>query len=134
LHARPTFPTDRDEQVASHTDNHKSIKTFFGLKKGKEETGGQSQTSKPAPSAKDIFWPEEFLVPDLPQARIWTYGYSADVIGGFFTANNKNSISQHGRDFAVRLEREIDNEVCLFPSRLLSEPDDWIGSDRVRSA
>jgi predicted nucleic acid-binding Zn ribbon protein len=42
---------------------------------------------------------------------VWTYGYKADVIGGLFQANNKNSISQHGRDLSVRLEREIDNEV-----------------------
>jgi hypothetical protein len=46
---------------------------------------------------------------------VWTYGYNADVIGGLFQANNKNSISQHGRDLSVRLEREIDNEVGCQP-------------------
>ena len=50
------------------------------------------------------------MVPDIPQARVWTYGYNADVIGGFFQSNNQNSISQHGRNLAVRLEREIENE------------------------
>jgi hypothetical protein len=50
-------------------------------------------------------------VPDLPRARIWTYGYNADVVGGLFQANNKNGVSQHGRDLAVKLDREIDNEV-----------------------
>lgn len=67
------------------------------------------QTSTSPPS--DIFWPEEYLVSDLPQARIWTYGYNADVIGGLFQANNKNSVSQHGRDLAAWLERDIDNEA-----------------------
>lgn len=62
----------------------------------------------------DIFWPEEYLVADLPQARIWTYGYNADVIGGLFQVNNKNSVSQHSRDLAVQLEREIDNEVGIL--------------------
>ena len=47
---------------------------------------------------------------------MWTYGYNADVIGGLFQANNKNSISQHGRDLSVRLEREIDNEVACQPA------------------
>jgi hypothetical protein len=42
---------------------------------------------------------------------VWTYGYNADVIGGLFQANNKNSISQDGRDLSVRLELEIDNGV-----------------------
>ncbi|TIA54020.1 hypothetical protein D6C77_07914 [Aureobasidium pullulans] len=57
-----------------------------------------------------VFWPEEYLAADIPQACVWTYGYSADVIGGLFQANNKNSISQHGRDLSVRLERKVDNE------------------------
>jgi len=81
------------------------------MKKSKGKTGDKSQTSTPIPS--DTFWPEEYLVPDLPQARIWTYGYNADVIGGLFGANGTNSVSQHGRDLAVRTEREIENEVMM---------------------
>ena len=60
-----------------------------------------------------LFWLEEFLTGDVPDARVWTYGYNADVIGGLFQANNKNSVSQHGRDLAVKLEREIENEVTI---------------------
>jgi hypothetical protein len=41
---------------------------------------------------------------------VWTYGYNADVIG-IFQTNNKNSVSQHGRDLAIRLDREVENEV-----------------------
>ena len=60
-----------------------------------------------------VFWPEEFLTSDVPEARVWTYGYDADAIGGLFQAN-KNSVSQHGQDLAVKLEREIENKVgCL---------------------
>lgn len=55
-------------------------------------------------------------------------------MGGFFQANNKNSVSQHGRDFVVRLEREIENEV--FPtqqrSQLLVKLTGVVGSNRVR--
>ncbi|KFY18132.1 hypothetical protein V492_00124 [Pseudogymnoascus sp. VKM F-4246] len=101
-HRRSTSTTGRNEDTDTHTEKHKNIKTFFGLKKSTKETDGKRQTSTTSPS--DIFWPEEYLVPDLPQARIWTYGYNADVIGGLFQANNQNSVSQHGRDFAVRSE------------------------------
>jgi hypothetical protein len=66
-------------------------------------------------SPTTVFWPEEYLAADIPQACVWTYGYNADVIGGLFQANNKNSISQHGRDLSVRLEREIDNGVGCQP-------------------
>ncbi|KFZ20076.1 hypothetical protein V501_00302 [Pseudogymnoascus sp. VKM F-4519 (FW-2642)] len=103
-----TSTTGRIEGTDTRTDNHKNIKTFFRLKKSKRETDDKRQTSFSPLS--DIFWPEEYLASDLPQARIWTYGYNADVIGGLFQANNQNSVSQHGRDFAVRLERDIDNE------------------------
>ncbi|KAG9514269.1 hypothetical protein KCU93_g9818, partial [Aureobasidium melanogenum] len=63
-----------------------------------------------SPSQATVFWPEEYLAADISQACVWTYGYNADIIGGLFQANNKNSISQHGRDLSVRLEREVDNE------------------------
>ena len=60
---------------------------------------------------QEVFWPEDYLAKDICEARVWTYGYNADVIGGLFQANNKNSVSGHGRDLAVRLERDIGNEV-----------------------
>ncbi|RYP33538.1 hypothetical protein DL767_004713 [Monosporascus sp. MG133] len=67
-----------------------------------------NETSEESPNK--VFWPDEYLTQDIPEARVWTYGYNADAIGGLFQANNKNSVSQHGRDFAVRVEREIRNE------------------------
>lgn len=68
----------------------------------------------PEPTEDKIFWPADLLAQDLPQARIWTYGYNADVLAGMFQMNNKNSISQHGRDLAARFERDVDNDVRLF--------------------
>ncbi|KUJ20834.1 uncharacterized protein LY89DRAFT_682496 [Mollisia scopiformis] len=107
-HLRSTFTSGRNEDTEARIDEHRNIKSFFRLKKSKKGKNNQGQTSTSIPA--DIFWPEEYLVHDLPQARIWTYGYNADVIGGLFQANNKNSASQHGRDLAVQLDREIDNE------------------------
>jgi hypothetical protein len=117
---RSTSTTGRNEDTDARINEHKNIKSFFKLKKSKKEKNNQGQTSTSIPT--DIFWPEEYLVPDLPQARIWTYGYNVDVIGGLFQANNKNSVSQHGRDLVVQLNREIDNEV-YYSLYTLSEPD-----------
>jgi len=64
-----------------------------------------------------LFWPDEYLTEDIPEARVWTYGYNADTIGGFFQANNKNSVSQHGQDLLVKVEREIENEVAALLPR-----------------
>ncbi|KAM0817164.1 hypothetical protein AB5N19_02967 [Seiridium cardinale] len=83
------------------------LKTLFksdrssGTNKDTEEQG-ESSTRK-------VFWPRDYLVPDLPVARVWTYGYNADVIGGIFEGNNQNSVSQHGRDLQAKLERDLDN-------------------------
>ncbi|KAK7210889.1 hypothetical protein V2G26_018067 [Clonostachys chloroleuca] len=75
------------------------------LKSGKTTSTSPSEAgNQPKP-----FWPEEFLSRDLPDARIWTYGYNADVIQGMFQAGNRNSISQHGRDLSAQFERDINN-------------------------
>ena len=64
-----------------------------------------------------VFWPRDYSAQDLPQARVWTYGYDAGIISGVFQANNKNSVSQHGRDLAIKFERDIDNEVILCTAK-----------------
>ena len=61
-----------------------------------------------------LFWPHDYLAKDIPQARVWTYGYNADVFEGFFQASNKDSVSKLGENLRVRLERELDNEVDLI--------------------
>jgi len=79
------------------------FKSIFKPKSSRAETEQLDQPSK-------IFWPKEYLVEDLPDARVWTYGYDADAIGGLFQAKNKNSISKHGNDLKVKVEREVENE------------------------
>ena len=113
-----TAPATGSKPSGAHgideTKRHKSPKFLFNSvfkpqASASPPTGtGQSQASS---YSSKIFWPEQYLAPDIPQARIWTYGYNADVIGGLFQANSGNSISQHGRDLGVRLERDIGNEV-----------------------
>lgn len=107
-HPRDTWST-KPPASSPDCDNsiikQKNFKNFFGLKTSR----GKAHHEAHIPAR--IFWPEAYLAHDLPDARIWTYGYNADVIGGVFQSNNKNSISQHGRDLAVKLEREIDNQV-----------------------
>ncbi|CAP65379.1 uncharacterized protein PODANS_6_8850, partial [Podospora anserina S mat+] len=49
-----------------------------------------SNTTEESPNK--LFWPDEYLTQDIPEARVWTYGYNAEVIGGLFQANNKNSV------------------------------------------
>src|SRR5437763_235031 len=123
--APPDTNADTEAKASSDTTGHKrgGLKSLFGLQRAKAKSTETGTSS-------NVFWPEQYLVPDIPSARVWTYGYNADVIGGLFQSNNKNSVSQHGRDLAVRLEREIDNEVFLgIGFRQHSAANCCIGSD-----
>ncbi|KAJ2987975.1 hypothetical protein NUW58_g4219 [Xylaria curta] len=64
-------------------------------------------------SNETIYWPADLLPSVVPRAKIWTYGYNADVHVGFFQANNKNSILEHGNDFMMKVERALRDELVL---------------------
>ena len=99
------------------SSKRKTFRSFFEAKPAISTT--DDKKSEESSASRKLFWPKDYLTQDIPQARVWTYGYNADVIGGLFQANNKNSVSQHGRDLAVRVEREIGNGVALHFSTLV---------------
>ncbi|KAI9715644.1 MAG: hypothetical protein M1812_005796 [Candelaria pacifica] len=107
-HPFETWASDRQADEKQASSRRMNIKSLFKFTK---HPGESSSTQKRTSSRQQrVFWPYDYLIKDISQARVWTYGYNADVIGGLFQANNKNSVSGHGRDLAVRLERHIDNE------------------------
>lgn len=116
-HPKETWATPAAGTQSSNgkaAKKHHGIRSFFTTNKKQPEVPPDeaSTHSHGTDSGSDqtIFWIEDFLPRDIPNARILTYGYNADVIG-LFQANNKNSVSQHGRDLKAKLERELDNEV-----------------------
>jgi hypothetical protein len=57
-------------------------------------------------------WQRDFLPAIIPNARIITYGYDADVVS-FFNKTNQNSVSDHSSsliDDLIRIRRG--NKVC----------------------
>ena len=109
-----TTATSASNSSDNTTRKPKGLKSLFKRRTAKSLPTSTEQAQPPSgpassPPPATVFWPEAYLAADIPQACVWTYGYNADVIGGLFQTNNKNSISQHGRDLSVRLEREIDN-------------------------
>jgi hypothetical protein len=97
------------------TEKAKGFKSLFRRrsKKSPATDVGEVQAPSSTPKSSPVFWPEDYLALDIPEAEVWTYGYNADVIGDLFQANNKNSISQHGRDLSVRLQNDIGDGVRL---------------------
>jgi hypothetical protein len=99
------------EEAGAATSSKRSIFKSFKSKPSTSTASGANEEGSGKP-----FWPDEYLAQDIPEARVWTYGYNTDAISWLFQAHNKNSVSQHGRDFAVKIEREIDNEVGPLPA------------------
>lgn len=96
-------------EPSNNVTKEKGVRSWFQRQNKSISTTTEESGNTPSQSP-NIFWPEQYLASDIPQTRVWTYGYNADVIGGLFQANNKNSVSQHGRDLAVRLERELEDD------------------------
>ncbi|KAI9697405.1 MAG: hypothetical protein M1836_004683 [Candelina mexicana] len=57
---------------------------------------------------ESVYWPRDLLPSAVPNARILTYGYDADVIG-LFQARSKDSISQHAQTMLIDVEHEVRN-------------------------
>ncbi|KAJ3531234.1 hypothetical protein NM208_g8967 [Fusarium decemcellulare] len=103
--------TDDDDVETQSTASSRGRRSFRSLLRRSRQTSSPVTTkdSEVSPSPKP-FWPAEFLPEDIPEARVWTYGYNANVVESVFQASNQNSVSQHGQDLAVKFERVIDNQ------------------------
>lgn len=58
-------------------------------------------------------WPRDELPKKITNARIFTYGYSADVIGPF-QAQSNNTITNHSNDFLIALIRDLPQDLPIF--------------------
>jgi tetratricopeptide (TPR) repeat protein len=117
-HARKEPLTDEpvDESLtATQPRGRKSRRAWFRRSERISRTASDASHSEPAKP----FWPYEYLKDDIPQATLWTYGYNSHVVEDLFKANNKNSISQHGRDFSVQLERDVGQGPLIFVAHSL---------------
>lgn len=68
-----------------------SIVFVHGLT-GNRETTWTHKESK-------TFWPQTLLARDLPNARILTFGYDADIVGALKPAGS-NTLRDHGKSLA----------------------------------
>ncbi|SPO02492.1 uncharacterized protein DNG_05165 [Cephalotrichum gorgonifer] len=109
-HSQRTWGDDVDDGQVSASSSKPSLRGLFRSRQ--KETSDHKRRSHP-------YWPLELLPTDVPDARIWTYGYDADVIEGVFGANNQNSISQHGRDLKEKLGREVEKGPIIFVAHSL---------------
>ncbi|KAH8896558.1 hypothetical protein GQ53DRAFT_889772, partial [Thozetella sp. PMI_491] len=90
-HPRLTWEDDIEPHIKGPgTSKPSKRKRLSALFKPKPSTLTSDVSSNEHP--QKVFWPDEYLTGDMPDARVWTYGYNADAIDGFFQASNKNSV------------------------------------------
>ncbi|KAI1271149.1 Alpha/Beta hydrolase protein [Xylaria sp. FL0933] len=63
-------------------------------------------------SESQSFWPRDFLPATLPDARIFTFGYDADVVR-MFAVTSSSTVRDHGRDLAQQLGRKRALDKCI---------------------
>ena len=72
------------------------------------------------PGPLNIFWPQDLLPEDCPDAQIWTWGYDTKVTKGY-GASNHNSLFAHARDLPFALKRRRDvGRPLVFVAHSLS--------------
>lgn len=104
-------------KLDAHVHESYSIVFIHGLRGHPRETWETPAAHTPPQDndqnlrMRSICWIKDLLPKDIPDARIVTYGYNADVIPGLFEANGQNSISRHGKDLKAKLERRLENKV-----------------------
>lgn len=112
-----------EQKLSPPKDQGQKVKSSSGLFNWRSHKRSASSTRAENESvqldAEVTYWPQDLLPQDIPNARILTYGYDADVIGGLFKGASKNNITQHGRDLMLKLEREVEDEPIIFVAHSL---------------
>ena len=99
LEKRPQGAGDRP----SPKDDYPSLKNEEALSNDEDE--GESRLkgeSSGLSAAEAVFWPETLLPSIIPSARIFTWGYDADV-NGWLSSASQNNIHQHASNLLVDL-------------------------------
>jgi hypothetical protein len=63
--------------------------------------------------SREFCWPKDDLPKRLPNVQILLYGYEADVIGPF-QAKSQNTITTHGNNFLIALERKLPKNIPVI--------------------
>ena len=95
-----------------------SIVFVHGLTGGRESTWTEKKTG--------TFWPKDLLPKDIPEARIFTFGYDTDI--GALNCASTNTIRDHGKALAnhLALKRMRTKSVRIAKNFILTTDEDKI--------
>lgn len=112
-HPRKSWESAKED--TGTTKKSKSGGFASRLRRSKSKNSGD--LPEEASISKPVFWPRDFLVEDIPRAKIWTFGYDVKVVGSVFRDHNTNNVKAHARDFCNQLERDIKTKVLNFTQK-----------------
>ena len=118
-HPRHTWEQERSPQKDQGERVKSSSRLFSWRSHKRSASSARAENESVQLDAGATYWPQDLLPQNISNARILTYGYDADVIGGLFKGASKNNITQHGRDLMLKLEREVEGEPIIFVAHSL---------------
>jgi hypothetical protein len=62
----------------------------------------------------DVFWPAEILPKAVPNTKIWTWGYDADI-DGFRSPASQNTVAQHATNLVSDVADLLETKECNLP-------------------
>lgn len=68
--------------------------------------------TKPRPDA--VFWPAGLLPKVVPNTKIWTWGYDADI-DGFWSSASQNTVLQHATNLLGDVADLLETKECNLP-------------------
>lgn len=100
----------RESWESAKVETKKGLSPLFG----RSQKTNSGESSEEESSSKPVFWPRNFLVEDIPRAKIWTFGCDVKVVGNVFRDHNTNNVEAHARDFCNQLEMDNSSKVLHF--------------------
>ena len=99
LQGHPEYTWAHVGKADKGTINKRTRVSKLKFWKTKSEGSPSSAGGKPASMKNDkvTYWPTELLAPDLPTARVFTYGYDSSVTHFFSGPASQNTITDNGR-------------------------------------
>jgi hypothetical protein len=102
---RPTPSSTFSLTTLVHKETTSSL-VSWNTAQSQESSSGSVQKST------EYYWPRDLLPLDIPDAKILTYGYDADVIGSSHGDETKlHNFASKGQVLLVKLKREIETGV-----------------------
>jgi hypothetical protein len=75
-------------------------------------TGGSIKNAEQ--HSDDVFWPADLLPDVVPNTRIWTWGYDADI-DSLWSSASQNTVSQHATNLLSDVANLLESDKHILP-------------------